>query len=537
MPPPPMKVDLNETEAAALIQLKILEEINNNFEPKFPVNENVWDFASERLETKTIERNGRVILVRKPQTKFFSVRRYPICCQTKETKEAIKNSGPKIQEEPIVPVMTKEQQRENCEAEKAKAAVKKARHIRGQRPYYPFGETPYQEAYQSHIMEYELRDVEEFNPRPKGLAVDLKAGFKHTPTKVWRTEGQEPEAVIELPEDPPNPNDSHPLPRIPAGWKPDNISAEEKLLRLIELAKQTPGFPDPNIKEYYHTQQEIETMRVREEHQRIQDEIAANDAEITRISGKLKDQVTFQQWTQWQKMLNINPNTGRPTTPAITNAIGNTAVMTGALPVVSGQGQDLQGVRSQVGAGPQGGRTRPSHPSTVPPSANGNELTAEQLQQYLLDLDESDGEFSVEEEQDSEMEDIEQLSDAPSDASADVLAAADIMGAENVAKEARNAISSQLILEAEINAEMLQEQADLALQNEAENAPRLQEVADRAFKHVEGLKEEQRRGVPRERWSQIPQREDEPLLCEHGDEDVDRDKDEDMADGDNLYGD
>ena len=162
---PPVQIELNETEAAALIQVKILEEIHNSFEAKFPVNETVWDFADERLATETIIRNGCTIVVRKPLTRFFSVRRYPICCQTKATKEAIKNSGPKIQEEPVQPVLIEEQQSEDYEAERARAVEeagngrsRTVRHIRGQRPYYPFGETPYQEAYQSHIMEYELRD-------------------------------------------------------------------------------------------------------------------------------------------------------------------------------------------------------------------------------------------------------------------------------------------------------------------------------------------------------------------------------------------
>ena len=139
--------------------------------------------------------------------------------------------------------------------------------------------------------------VEEFNPQLKGLDA-FKARFKNTFTKVFGKE--EPEAIIEPVEEPPNPNDPHPLPRIPAGWKPDNISAEEKRLWLIELAKQTPGFPDPNIKEYYHTQEEIEVLCVQDEYQRSQDEIIANNAEVERVFGKTRDQVTWQQWAEWQ---------------------------------------------------------------------------------------------------------------------------------------------------------------------------------------------------------------------------------------------
>jgi hypothetical protein len=163
---PVVDVELNTAQAAALIQLKVLEEISNNFEPKFPVEETVWDFADENLATETRTINGRQMLFKRQQTRYFSVRRYPICCQTKATKEAIKKSGPIIQFEPEPePPLTEQQQLEKERKEEAEAAVeaergplKTARHIRGQMPYYPFGETPYQEAYQSHLMEYELRD-------------------------------------------------------------------------------------------------------------------------------------------------------------------------------------------------------------------------------------------------------------------------------------------------------------------------------------------------------------------------------------------
>ncbi|KAG4434786.1 hypothetical protein IFR05_009721 [Cadophora sp. M221] len=311
---PVVDVELNTTQAAALIQLKILEEISNNFEPKFPVKETVWDFVNENLASETRTVNGRQILMKKQQTRYFSVRRHPICCQTKATQEAIRKSGPIIQFEPAPePVLTDQQLLEKEEREEAEAAaeaargpLKKARHIRGQMPHYPFGETPYQEAYQSHVMEYELRNVEAFNPKPKGVLAGVERGLR----RIFGKGEAIAAVVVELPEDPPIPNDPHPLPKIPPGWKPDNISAEEKRLHLIELAKQTPGFPDPSIPEWYHTQDEIEVARIRADAMHRLNDIAANDAEVARTYGKAKSQATAVEWSTWQRQCGIDPRTG-----------------------------------------------------------------------------------------------------------------------------------------------------------------------------------------------------------------------------------
>ncbi|KAL2060649.1 hypothetical protein VTL71DRAFT_9290 [Oculimacula yallundae] len=310
---PEVEVELNTTEAASLIQLKILEELSDNFEPKLPVNETVWDFAEERLATTERTINGRKKMFRKQQTKYFSVRRYPICCQTQATKEAIRTSGPVMQVEPAPePVLTAQQQYEQdlkddeeAAAESARGPVKTARHIRGQRPYYPFGETPYQETYQSFVMEQELKDVAEFQPpKPTGILADARRHLKG----IFGTESVPVE--VEPEEETPAPDDPYALPKIPARWKPDNISLEEKRLRLIEEAKATRGFPDPKIQEYYHTQEEIEVGRVRAETLRGMTEMAANDAEVARALGKDKSKVTAKDWAAKQVSLNINPRTG-----------------------------------------------------------------------------------------------------------------------------------------------------------------------------------------------------------------------------------
>lgn len=146
----------SDRDAAAIIQMKILEESSNNFEPKFREKENVWDFASDRLVEEIQTVNGRKITVRPRITQYFSMRRFPVCCQSEATRTAIAQSGPTLEDKTaatVTPdVLSRTQVRQKHQLER------KARHIRGQVPYYPFGETPYQEAYQSHVMEHELRD-------------------------------------------------------------------------------------------------------------------------------------------------------------------------------------------------------------------------------------------------------------------------------------------------------------------------------------------------------------------------------------------
>ena len=384
--------------------------------------------------------------------------------------------------------------------------------------------------------------VEEFNPQPKGLDA-FKVGIKNTFTKIFGKE--EPEAIVEPVEEPPNPNDPHPLPRIPAGWKPDNISAEEKRLRLIELAKQTPGFPDPNIKEYYHTQEEIEVMRMQEEYQRSQDEILANNAEVERVFGKTRDQVTWQQWAEWQRALNISPSTGRSVnfTNPYAGARGGTVTAAGVqahgptAPVVLGQRTARRRPIAPIYAPASTGNTpasaqtpstgqptsasssRFSRPSTIYMSEDGEELTPEQIEQYFADFEEDDEDAAG--------------STVPADQSPSyVPTAADISGAGRAAQEVMDVIANQFIEEAEIKAQMLQEEAERAVVSGAANAVSLQEEANRALKDVERMRVEQRKNVPRGTEG-VPRQE----YPKYPSEDDDGDEDEDMDDGEDLYGD
>lgn len=150
---------LEEDQAGALLQMKMVEEASNNWESKFPVQEKVWDFAADRLVPETRTNHGRTIEVKPMLTQFFSMRRFPTCCQSTATQTIIKQSGPTLQTQTQTATTIT-----TTDATAVQAPVpgqqigQVARHIRGQQPHFPFGETPYQQAYRSFVMERELAD-------------------------------------------------------------------------------------------------------------------------------------------------------------------------------------------------------------------------------------------------------------------------------------------------------------------------------------------------------------------------------------------
>jgi hypothetical protein len=132
---------ITETEAAALLQMQIIEEANNNWESRFPETEHVWDFARPRLDFEVVPR----------LTQFFNMRRFPVCCQSSETQTTIDQSGPIVQEKAVPVIQT-------TPMADRRRSKKKTRYLKAQKPYFPFGETPYQQAYLSFRMEQDLKD-------------------------------------------------------------------------------------------------------------------------------------------------------------------------------------------------------------------------------------------------------------------------------------------------------------------------------------------------------------------------------------------
>ncbi|KAE8449437.1 hypothetical protein EG329_008045 [Mollisiaceae sp. DMI_Dod_QoI] len=285
---------IDEKEAAMLLQMQMVEEISNCWEPRFPENERLWDFANDRVAPQTRTMNGREVQARRRITQFFDVKRFPPGCQNTATRTAIAKSGPQVQTATTPATATEATTKTDTvpiqqivAQQQAEALKKKTRHIRGQQPNFPFGETPYQQAYQSFCMEYDLRDVPEFQPTPaprSGL-------FAKSPS--------------------PEPIDRYALPEIPPGWEPDNISTSEKRAQLIEAAKRLSGFPDSNILELYHTPEEIAAIKLQEAFQKHQSEIeVANDA-IAQACNKPFAQVTPQEYSAACDRLGIDKQTGK----------------------------------------------------------------------------------------------------------------------------------------------------------------------------------------------------------------------------------
>lgn len=96
------------------------------------------------------------------------------------------------------------------------------------------------------------------------------------------------------------------LPKIPDNWKPENISRAEKHHVLTEWAKRAPGFPDPEIHEFYHTPEEIPYVKAYEAQVQKQEADAAVVAELRKpIAKSTKDEIRAAR-----EKLDIHPETG-----------------------------------------------------------------------------------------------------------------------------------------------------------------------------------------------------------------------------------
>ncbi|TAQ90789.1 hypothetical protein B7494_g844 [Chlorociboria aeruginascens] len=239
-----------EAIAGRLIQNQIIEEANNNWEPRFPENERVWGFAKERLLPITVEkvakgedkefkevkedrdrRDGkdgkgirRTMTVTPKIKQFFSMRRFPYDCQPTWQKTAIKASGPIVQEKPQpVQTMTVEPTEEEVRA-KMIAPKPRTRHV--QNNQFPFGETAYQRAFMSYQIERDLADVPGFETAARGGSPLI---------------------------------DPYSLPKIPEGWTPTSKSVHKAREEWISQLKASSD--GPPILELYHTQAEIAAIK------------------------------------------------------------------------------------------------------------------------------------------------------------------------------------------------------------------------------------------------------------------------------------
>lgn len=293
---------ITERQAATLLQMQILDEASNNWEFKFPEKEHVWDFAAKRLQKTTRTINGRTLLVQPRLSQSFHMRRYPPCCQSTITKTAIKESGPTIQEEPepvVEPVSNI--------AATVDPGKQKARHIKGREPFFSLGESAYEKAFLSWRMDQELKDGM-FTLIPKRATTNKHTvpEFQVKKPSAWFSKfrhQKEDDGYDDT-------TDLYPLPNIPPSWVPDNVSIADKRAQVLELAKKTPAFPDPNILEYYHTHEEIEQIKLRREWDLYAFKRQITKEKVEEHTKKQYDSLTPEELWKANAALGIDQTTG-----------------------------------------------------------------------------------------------------------------------------------------------------------------------------------------------------------------------------------
>ncbi|KAF7949933.1 uncharacterized protein EAE97_003442 [Botrytis byssoidea] len=222
--------------SALVIQTQVIEELNNNWESRFPIKENVWGFARDRLinPVRTVVA-GRTFTEYHQPRQYFSMRRWPPCEQSPASQQVIKVSGPVVQVKAVKePAIRKSKEKKMNSLRKKLEPV----HIGGAPPNFPFGETPYQQAYQSWRITEDLKDVPEFNPKPKPKSLLDKV----LPTIL-----------------PTSPIDRFALPRIPPSFRPRSMPVEILRQKTIAAAQSMAGLP--SLTEYYREDNEARAVR------------------------------------------------------------------------------------------------------------------------------------------------------------------------------------------------------------------------------------------------------------------------------------
>lgn len=146
--------DRSDRSAATIIQMQLIQESNNNWDPLFPENEHVWDFAAERLDP-IASRKGKQI--RRKATQYFSLRRFPVWAQSELVQDAIRSPGPGAQGT-HAPTVTSTLPTALIKRETTTVGGRERYTGRCLPPTFPFGETAFQRAALSMKIEQELAD-------------------------------------------------------------------------------------------------------------------------------------------------------------------------------------------------------------------------------------------------------------------------------------------------------------------------------------------------------------------------------------------
>ncbi|RDW75881.1 hypothetical protein BP5796_06702 [Coleophoma crateriformis] len=298
---------------ARVIQMQVIEEANNNWDLVFPEKEEVWSFAASRLsrtqspsyvkpspkeaaEVQKFIDSDRTTLqylqderIRSPTTwcrgkynqlltlqeqivddedylgkakpkprQFFSMFRWPVEVQNPAQQLSIISSGPIVDEKPAPTTQPDYDHGHTADARRPREI-----HVgQGQPPHFPFGETPFQQAWQSFRMEWELRNSEvfprlmclqdpilrlldpDFMPRdPHGNLINSAGHLVDEHMNLINEAGQHVDLhgnrvrePIQAPTTPPSspaagsglrtsPRDPYALPPLPKDWKPRSVDS------------------------------------------------------------------------------------------------------------------------------------------------------------------------------------------------------------------------------------------------------------------------------------------------------------------------
>jgi hypothetical protein len=91
---------------------------------------------------------------------------------------------------------------------------------------------------------------------------------------------------------------------------PDNVSIADKRAQVLELAKKTPAFPDPNILEYYHTSEEIKRIKLQREWDMYASKREVAKEKIEEHTKREYEELTLEEVWKANAALGINQTTG-----------------------------------------------------------------------------------------------------------------------------------------------------------------------------------------------------------------------------------
>ncbi|KAH8669549.1 hypothetical protein BGZ60DRAFT_564015 [Tricladium varicosporioides] len=275
--------NLEDKQAAALLQMQILEEANNNWEARFPENEHVWDFATPKVEYFNKLSNSNQAMTKTRSRRFFNMRRFPLCYQSEATQNLIKSSGPVVEEKP----------KQNAERA-TRIQPDDDTGVEGGHPMemykgmnqpslFPSGKAPYEQAFLNWRMKRDLKDVPEiqlkeakilFNRKPKSPKEDLITDSR--------------------------------LPGLPENWKSINVLRGEQEAQGVEAAQIVIGCPYAALQERYHSQSEIDMLNRMEAYSKEQVRIAETRKAVEKHLRKSYNTQTVQVQTTAEKDLGLS---------------------------------------------------------------------------------------------------------------------------------------------------------------------------------------------------------------------------------------